>query len=39
MYLFIYLPIYLVLPFIFIIYSLSDPVFINLIDNTFSISD
>lgn len=39
MYLFIYLPIYSVLPFIFIIYSLSGPIFINLIDGTLSISD
>jgi len=38
-YLFIYLPIYLVLPFIFIIYSLSGPIFINLIGDTFSVSE
>lgn len=38
-YVFIYLPIYLVIPFIFIIYSLSGPIFINLIYDTFSISN
>jgi len=35
----IYLPIYLVIPFIFIFNSLSGPIFINLMDYTFIISD
>jgi hypothetical protein len=38
-YLFIYLSVYLVIPFVFIFYSLGGLIFINLIDDTSSILD